>query len=120
MTSFRMHAPTACILGFPAATSRSKNPLRTGLNWIAVRVGRYGAFRSRAFPDLDSRVRPRTLDPLLNSRGDSPQYAAADWALGTRATGGSSASTVDAVCAPTPEMLTSSAASAARLGVAAM
>ncbi len=72
-----MHAPTACILGLPAATSRSKKPARTGLNRTAVRVGRYRAFRSRAFPDLLSRVRPRTLAPLLNSRGDRPQYAAA-------------------------------------------
>lgn len=73
MTRFRMHAPTACILGLPAATSRSKNPLRSGLNRTAVRVGRYSAFRSRAFPALLSRVRPRTLLPLLNSRGASPQ-----------------------------------------------
>jgi hypothetical protein len=63
MTSFRMHAPRACIYGFPAATIRSKNPLRTGLNRTAARVGRYSAFRSRAFADFDSRVRPRTLDP---------------------------------------------------------
>jgi hypothetical protein len=72
-----MHAPTACIFGFPAATSRSKNPRRVGLNRIPVNVGRYSDFRSRAFPAFDSRVRPRTLDPLLNSRRDSPQYAAA-------------------------------------------
>src|SRR2546421_629847 len=88
MTSLRMHAPTACTFGFPAATRRSKNPWRTGLNRTAVSVGRYRAFRSRAFPDFDSRVRPRTLDPLLNSRGDSPQYAAAAWADGTRSRAG--------------------------------
>jgi len=61
-----MHAPTAGILGFPHAASRSKNPLGGGLNRIAVRVGRYRAFRPRAFPAFDSRVRPRTLDPLRN------------------------------------------------------
>src|SRR5882757_8889485 len=104
MTSFRMHAPTACIFGFPAANSFSKNPLRTGLNRIAVRVGRYSAFRSRAFPALLSRVRPRTLDPLLNSRGDSPQYAAAAWADGTRSRAGNSARAVEAVWVPTPGM----------------
>ncbi len=70
MTSFRLHAPTACIFALPAATRRSKNPLRTGLNRTAVRSS---AFRSRAFPDSDSTVHPRTLDPLLNSRGYSPQ-----------------------------------------------
>src|SRR5436190_16503873 len=115
-----MHAPTACFFGFPAATKRSKNPLRTGLNRTAVSVGRYRAFRSRAFPDFDSRVRPRTLDPLLNSRGDSPQYAAAAWADGTRSRAGSSARTVEAVCVPTPGMDASNPASAARAGVAAI
>ena len=44
----------------------------TGLNRMAVRVGRSSAFRSRALPGVLSRVRPRTLAPLLNSRGDSP------------------------------------------------
>ena len=115
-----MHAPTAGIFGLPAPTRRSENPLRTGLNRIPVRVGRSNAFRSRAFPDFDSRVRPLTLDPLLNSRGDSPQYAAADWADGTRSRAGNSASTVDAVGAPTPGIEASSPASAARAGAAAV
>ena len=75
-----MHAPTAAIRGFPAAVSRSKNPRRTGLNRIAVRVGRNSALRSRAFPALLSRVFFRTLVPDRNSRGASPAYAAAAWA----------------------------------------
>jgi hypothetical protein len=40
ISSFRMQAPTAAIRGLPAAINRSKNSLRTGLNRIAVRVGR--------------------------------------------------------------------------------
>ena len=42
-----MHAPIACIRGLPASTSRSKNPLRSGLNRAAAWVGRNSAFRSR-------------------------------------------------------------------------
>src|SRR5206468_3442557 len=72
ITSSRMHAPTACILGLPAATSRSKSPLRRGLNRMAVRVGRYRAARSRAFPAFDSRVYFLTDLPLVNSLGASP------------------------------------------------
>jgi hypothetical protein len=71
-----MHAPMACIFGFPAPTSRSKNPLRTGLNRTAVCVGRNSAWRSRAFPAFDRRVRLRTLVPERNARGASPQAAA--------------------------------------------
>jgi hypothetical protein len=66
MTGFRMHAPTACIVGFPAATSLSKNPLRAGLDRIAGRVGRSRAVRSRGLPAFDSRVRLRTDLPLVN------------------------------------------------------
>ena len=50
MTSFRMHAPTACIFGLPGVTNFSKNSLRTGLNRIAVTAARNSALRSRAFP----------------------------------------------------------------------
>ena len=46
--------------------------------------------------------------------------AAAAWADGTRSRGGSSASTVEAVCSPTPAMLTSRSRSAASAGVAAI
>ncbi len=52
-----MHAPMACIFGLPAATNRLKKPARTGLNRTAVWVGRNRAFRSRALPVFDSRVR---------------------------------------------------------------
>src|SRR5437762_603071 len=102
MTSFRMHAPTACIRGLPAATGREKNALRTGLNRMAVGVGRYSAARGRALPAFDSRVCFLTDLPLVNSLGASPRYAAADSADPSPATGGSSASTVVAVCRPTP------------------
>src|SRR5204862_4053168 len=97
-----MHAPTACIRGLPAATSRSKNALRTGLNRMAVSVGRYSAARSRALPAFDSRVCFLTDLPLVNSLGAGPQYAAADSADPSPATGGGSASAVAAVCRPTP------------------
>jgi hypothetical protein len=63
----------ACIFGLPAATSRSKNLRRRGLNRTAVWVGRKRAWRRRGLPDFDSRVRFRTLVPLVNSRRDSPQ-----------------------------------------------
>ena len=119
MTSFLMHAPMACIFGMPAATSRAKKAARRGLNRTAVCVGKNSAFRSRAFPALLSRVFRRTLDPLLNSRGASPQYAAADCALGNRSTAGNSASTVVAVCRPTPGTLSSSARSSASRSFAA-
>jgi hypothetical protein len=79
-----MQAPTACIFGFPAATSRSTNALRRGWNRIAVSVGRSSALRSRASPAWDSRVRLRTLVPLRHARGASPHAAAADAALGSR------------------------------------
>ena len=36
MTSFRMHAPIACIFGLPASTRRAKNPWRSGLNLTAA------------------------------------------------------------------------------------
>jgi hypothetical protein len=111
MTSIRMHAPMACIFGLPASTSRWKNLARTGLNRTAVWVGRNSAFRSRAFPALLSRVRFRTLAPLRNSRGASPQYAAALWALGSRSTAGWSDSTLVAVFRPTPGTLSSNARS---------
>ena len=52
-----------------------------------MRVGRYSAVRSRAFPTFDSLVRPRTLDALRDSRGDGPAHAAAAWADGTRSIG---------------------------------
>jgi hypothetical protein len=68
-----MHAPIACIFGLPAATRRSKNPLRRGSNRTAVWVGRNSALRSRGLPVFDSRVFLRTLTPLANSRGASPQ-----------------------------------------------
>src|SRR5262245_34606707 len=72
ITSWRMQAPTACSFGFPAALSLPKNPWRRGLQRMAVRVGRYSAWRRRAFPAFDSRVRWRTLDPERNSRGANP------------------------------------------------
>src|SRR5262245_21106213 len=100
-----MHAPTACIFGFPALTRRSTNPLSRGLKRMAVSVGRYSALRSRALPALDSRVRLLTEVPLRNSRGASPQDAAADSADGRRSTAGNSARTVVAVWRPTPVML---------------
>jgi hypothetical protein len=43
------------------------------LNQIAVSVGRSRAWRSRALPALDSRVRLRTLVPLRYARGAKPQ-----------------------------------------------
>src|SRR5262249_22442037 len=97
-----MQAPTACILGLPALTRRSKNPWRRGLKRIAVSVGKYRAWRSRALPALDSRVRFLTDVPLRCSRGASPAEAAADWALGCCSTAGNSARTVVAVWRPTP------------------
>src|SRR5262245_21312689 len=97
-----MHAPTACIFGFAppsrlGSVSLRKNAPRSGLNLTAVWVGRNSALRSRAFPAFDSRVLLRTLVPLLNSRGDRPQYAAALSAEGSRSTAGSSARIVVAV-----------------------
>src|SRR5262249_10763388 len=112
-------APPACILGLPAATSRSKNARRTGLNRMALRVGRSSALRSLALPALESRVCLRTDSPLWNSLGASPQYAAADSADRSWATGGSSARTAVAVGRPIPLTDSRSSASAARAGVAA-
>lgn len=79
-----MHAPMACIFGLPAAISRLKNPARRGLNRTAVCVGRNSALRGRGLPAFDSRVFLRTPVPLVYSRGESPRYAAADWALDRR------------------------------------
>jgi hypothetical protein len=56
MTRLRRHAPTACLLLLPAATSRAKNPWRRELQRVAVSVGRYSALRSRALPALVSRL----------------------------------------------------------------
>src|SRR3954470_12121860 len=120
MTSLRMQAPTACIFGLPAATSRSKNPLSRGLKRMAVSVGRYSALRSRALPAFDSRVRLRTEVPLRNSRGAKPQAAAADSAEGSRSTAGSSARTVVAVWRPTPGMVSSHSRAARSAGLAAL
>ena len=46
------------------------------MNRTVVWVGKNSALRRRAFPTFDRRVRSLTLVPQLNSRGDSPQYAA--------------------------------------------
>src|SRR5262245_37371278 len=80
-----MHAPTACIFAFPAATSRPKNPWRRRSNWIAVGVGRSRAVHSRALPASETRVRWRTLLPERYSRGASPQASAPGHAGRSRA-----------------------------------
>src|SRR6516164_2868414 len=96
MNGFRTQAPMARVRGLAAGTRRPKNPSRTGLNRTSVRVARNSAFRSRGFPAFDSRAFFRTLVPPVNSRGDSPRYAAADPADGIRWAAGNSARTAGA------------------------
>ena len=54
INSLRMHAPTAAIFAFPAATKRSNSALSSGLKRMPVSAGSYSAWRRRALPALDT------------------------------------------------------------------
>jgi len=100
-----MIAQMICLNFFPFSFNFSENFFSVGLNLIAVRAGRYKAFRRILSPIFEILGFPRTDDPEVRCLGVNPMKAANSRAVLKFSNLVTSAKTAVAVPSPIPGIL---------------